>query len=69
MILNVQEKHEKLGGGPKTGCLFGDCDIAKEVEAPESECSIYNFTKCNGFERGSSTQDQIPLLVWGNQFK
>lgn len=23
-----------------------------EVEAPESECSIYNFTKCNGFERG-----------------
>ena len=50
-------------GGSKKRLLLRVLE-AKEVEAPESECSIYNFTKCNGFERGSSTQNQIPLLVW-----
>ena len=62
MIHHVEDRDEKQGGS-KNRLLIGHSD--KEVEAPESECSIYNFTKCNGFERGSSTQ--IPLLVWGNQ--
>ena len=28
----------------------------QEIEAPESNCSIYAFTKCNGFERSSDPQ-------------